>query len=55
MILQKKKENEWKEEDINDLNSMEVEIAADNINLANENIKISPVDMMYIEDFVDIV
>lgn len=51
-ILDENKEK-W-DKDINDLNSMEVEITTDNINLANENIKISPVDMMYIEDFVDI-
>lgn len=39
--------------DISDLLALKVDITADKINLSNENIKISPADMMAIEDFVE--
>ena len=52
-ILDENKEK-W-EKDMNDLFTLEVEISADKVNLINEDIKISPVDMMKIEDFVEIV
>lgn len=40
--------------DITDLLSLEVDISADKINLSNEDIKISPADMMLIEQFINI-
>lgn len=52
-ILDENKEK-W-EKDMNDLFTLEVEISTDKVNLINEDIKISPVDMMKIEDFVEIV
>lgn len=39
--------------DISELLSLEVDIAAEKVNLANEDIKISPADMMKIEEFVE--
>lgn len=39
--------------DISELLALEVDISADKINLSNESIKISPADMMAIEEFVE--
>ena len=51
-IPDENKEN-WNK-DITDLLSLEVEISADKINLMGEDIKIAPIDMMKIEEFVEI-
>ena len=50
-ILEENKEL-WNK-DITDLLSLEVDIVGDKINLANEEIKISPADMMKIEEFIE--
>ena len=39
--------------DISELLALEVEITADKINLSGESVKISPSDMMAIEEFVE--
>lgn len=38
---------------ISELLALEVDITAEKVNLANEDIKISPADMMKIEEFVE--
>lgn len=38
---------------ISELLALEVDIAVEKVNLANEDIKISPADMMKIEEFVE--
>ena len=40
--------------DISELLALEVDIVTDKINLSEENIKISPIDMMAIAEFVEI-
>lgn len=50
-ILDENKDS-WNK-DIAELLSLNVDITAEKVNLANEDIKISPADMMKIEEFVE--
>lgn len=50
-ILDENKDS-WNK-DITELLSLNVDITAEKVNLANEDIKISPADMMKIEEFVE--
>lgn len=50
-ILDENKDS-WNK-DITELLSLDVDITAEKVNLANEDIKISPADMMKIEEFVE--